>query len=54
MTTIASAAFQIAPGLYVLGLPFLRTRKSTFLDGVGEDALVLSRFLVETSGRLAA
>ncbi len=25
-------------GLYVLGLPFLRTRKSSFLDGVGADA----------------
>ena len=26
------------PGLYVLGLPFLRRRKSSFLDGVGVDA----------------
>ena len=26
------------PGAYVLGLPFLRRRKSSFLDGVGPDA----------------
>lgn len=44
----------VAPGLYVLGLQFLRTRKSTFLDGVGEDARMLAQSLVKTSGRLAA
>ncbi len=27
-----------APGLYVLGLPLLRRRNSTFIDGVGADA----------------
>jgi putative flavoprotein involved in K+ transport len=27
-----------APGLYVLGLPLQRRRKSAFLDGVGRDA----------------
>lgn len=27
-----------APGLYVLGLPFMIRRKSTFIGGVGEDA----------------
>lgn len=26
------------PGLYLLGLPFLRRRKSSFIDGVGPDA----------------
>ncbi|CAN5466411.1 NAD(P)/FAD-dependent oxidoreductase [soil metagenome] len=26
------------PGLYLLGLPFMRRRKSSFLDGVGPDA----------------
>jgi putative flavoprotein involved in K+ transport len=31
-----------APGLYVLGLQFLRTRKSSFLDGVGADAAHLA------------
>jgi putative flavoprotein involved in K+ transport len=30
------------PGLYVIGLRFLRRRNSTFIDGVGKDAVVLS------------
>jgi putative flavoprotein involved in K+ transport len=34
-----------APGLYVLGLPFLRRRKSTLIDGVGDDARDLSEHL---------
>jgi putative flavoprotein involved in K+ transport len=45
-----------APGLYALGLPFLRTRKSSLIDGVGDDAEALaghlSRFLA--AGALAA
>ena len=40
-----------APGMYVLGLPFLRRRKSSFLDGVGPDAVELATHLV---GRLDA
>lgn len=44
----------VAPGLYVLGLPFLRTRKSTFLDGVGDDARVLAQHIAETRVRQAA
>jgi putative flavoprotein involved in K+ transport len=39
-----------APGLYVLGLPFLRRRKSTLIDGVGDDAADLVRHM---SARLA-
>ena len=31
-----------APGLYVLGLNFQRRRKSTFIDGVGDDARELA------------
>ena len=31
-----------APGLFVLGLPFLRRRSSTFLSGIGRDAVELS------------
>ena len=27
-----------APGLYAMGLPFMRRRKSTLIDGVGDDA----------------
>ncbi len=30
------------PGLYALGLSFQRTRKSSFIDGVGNDARVLA------------
>jgi putative flavoprotein involved in K+ transport len=40
-----------APGLYVLGLRFLRRRKSNFIDGVGDDAAELARHI---AGRLAA
>lgn len=30
-----------SPGLFALGMPFLRRRKSTFIDGVGDDAAAL-------------
>ena len=45
-----------APGLYVLGLRFLRRRNSNFIDGVGHDARALSDHLVATlaTDRLAA
>jgi len=33
------------PGLYFLGLPFMRRRKSSFLDGVGPDATELLEHL---------
>ena len=31
-----------APGIYVLGLPFMRRRKSSFIDGAGADAADLA------------
>lgn len=34
-----------APGLYLMGLPFLRRRKSSLIDGVGDDARDLSAHL---------
>ena len=34
-----------APGLYLLGMPFLRRRKSSLIDGVGDDARELSEHL---------
>jgi putative flavoprotein involved in K+ transport len=43
-----------APGLYVLGLLFLRRRKSSFLDGVGEDAAVLVDHLARHLARRRA
>ena len=34
-----------APGMYLIGMPFLRRRKSTLIDGVGDDARDLSTHL---------
>jgi putative flavoprotein involved in K+ transport len=39
-----------APGLYVLGLQFLRRRKSAFIDGAGDDARELSAHLADYLG----
>lgn len=36
-----------SPGLYVMGLPFLRRRKSSLIDGVGDDARDLSAHLAD-------
>lgn len=44
----------IAPGLYVLGLPFLRCRKSALIDGVGGDAEALADHLTIQSIKHAA
>ncbi len=35
----------VAPGMYVMGLPFMRRRKSSFIDGAGEDAADLAAHL---------
>ena len=37
-----------APGMYVMGLPFLRRRKSSFIDGAGDDACDLAEHLHAT------
>ena len=34
-----------APGMYLLGMPFLRRRKSSLIDGAGDDAEDLSAHL---------
>jgi len=39
-----------APGLYLLGLTFLRRRKSSLIDGVGDDARDLSAHLASHVG----
>jgi putative flavoprotein involved in K+ transport len=39
-----------APGLYLLGLTFLRRRKSSLIDGVGDDARDLSAHLATHVG----
>ena len=43
-----------APGLYVMGLPFLRRRKSSLIDGVGDDAHDLAEHLTGHLHRTAA
>jgi putative flavoprotein involved in K+ transport len=35
-----------SPGLYLMGMPFMRRRKSTLIDGAGADAADLSAHLV--------
>lgn len=42
------------PGLYVLGLQFLRRRASSFIDGVGRDAVELSDHLEQHLRRRVA
>ncbi len=34
-----------SPGMYLIGMPFLRRRKSVFIDGAGDDARDLSQHL---------
>jgi len=43
-----------APGMYVMGLPFMRRRKSSFIDGAGEDAADLAEHLSFSLQRAAA
>ena len=35
-----------SPGMYLMGMPYMRRRKSTLIDGVGDDARDLSAHLV--------
>ncbi|MDW4551676.1 NAD(P)-binding domain-containing protein [Defluviimonas sp. D31] len=44
----------VAPGLYVLGLPFLRRRNSALIDGVGADATAIADHILCAHGRSAA
>jgi cation diffusion facilitator CzcD-associated flavoprotein CzcO len=46
----ASAA---VPGLYFVGVHFLRKRKSSLLIGVGEDAGIVARQIAQAAGRAA-
>jgi putative flavoprotein involved in K+ transport len=39
-----------SPGLYLMGAPFMRRRKSTLIDGAGDDARELSGHLASTIG----
>ena len=43
-----------SPGLYLMGVPFMRRRKSTLIDGAGDDARELSAHLASyLDGRAA-
>jgi putative flavoprotein involved in K+ transport len=39
-----------APGMYLMGIPFLRRRKSSLIDGAGDDARDLSAHLASYLG----
>jgi cation diffusion facilitator CzcD-associated flavoprotein CzcO len=39
----ADGASTLAPGLYFVGVHFLRKRKSSLMNGVGEDAAIVAR-----------
>ena len=43
-----------APGMYVMGLPFMRRRKSSFIDGAAADAADLAAHLHRSLDRAAA
>jgi putative flavoprotein involved in K+ transport len=43
-----------APGMYVMGLPFLRKRKSSFIDGAADDARDLANHMCASLQRAAA
>ncbi len=43
-----------APGMYVMGLPFMRRRKSSFIDGAADDAKDLVAHLATYAARAAA
>lgn len=44
----------VGPGIYVLGLPFQIRRKSTLIDGVGQDAKELANHLIQRQRKNAA
>jgi putative flavoprotein involved in K+ transport len=43
-----------SPGMYVMGLPFMRRRKSSFIDGAGDDAADLAAHMSSYLVRAAA
>jgi pyridine nucleotide-disulfide oxidoreductase len=47
-------ASTVVPGLYFVGVHFLRKRKSSLMFGVGEDAAIVARSLGEKLGATAA
>jgi putative flavoprotein involved in K+ transport len=49
----ADGASTVAPGLFFVGVHFLRRRKSSILYGVGEDATVVGTQVVSRHGVVA-
>ena len=47
-------ASTVAPGLYFVGVHFLRKRRSSLLNGVGEDAAIVARKIVARNAQRAA
>jgi putative flavoprotein involved in K+ transport len=45
-------ASTIVPGLYFVGVHFMRRRKSSLMFGVGEDAAIVARKVAERLGAL--
>src|SRR3546814_13464044 len=50
VTGVQTCALPIWPGLYVLGLPMLRRRRSTYIDGARADANDLAAHLSDHLG----
>ena len=48
---IHDAGVTPAAGIYALGLNFQRTRKSSFIDGVGDDARVVAEHITQRFNR---
>lgn len=49
-----SGGIVSVPGLYVMGLPFMRRRKSSFIDGAADDARDLADHMVSFLAKAAA
>lgn len=50
----SDGASSVVPGLFFVGVRFLRTRKSSLLYGAGEDASLIARKVSERHGAMAA
>jgi hypothetical protein len=50
----ADGASTVVPGLYFVGVHFLRKRRSSLLNGVGEDAAIVARQIAARQARPAA
>ena len=49
--SVTTAGLPNIPGLYLMGMQFLRRRKSALIDGAGDDARDLSDHLASYLGQ---